>query len=187
MGKDYFVKYLTEFFEKTPISFKWNDYYNHANEPVHHVPYLFVYAGLPWESQKWARFIMDHAYGPGTKGLCGNEDVGQMSAWYILSAIGFHPVSPVDNLYIIGSPLFPKVTLTLDRKYHKGSKFTVIAHNNSPQNFYIQSAKLNGKPLNRAWLRYSEISAGGTLEFEMGPQPNKSWGVEELPPSYITK
>lgn len=187
MGKDYFVKYLTEFFEKTPTSFKWNDYYNHANEPVHHVPYLFVYAGQPWESQKWVRFIMDHAYGPGIKGLCGNEDVGQMSAWYILSAIGFHPVSPVDNIYIIGSPLFPKVTLRLDPEYHHGSKFTVIARNNSAENVYIQSARLNGKPLNRAWLRYSEISAGGTLEFEMGPQPNKSWGVSEPPPSYITE
>jgi predicted alpha-1,2-mannosidase len=189
MGRDYFLKHLTEFFEKTPRSFKWNDYYNHANEPVHHVPYLFVYAGEPWLSQKWSRFIMDHAYGPGIKGLCGNEDVGQMSAWYILSAIGLHPVSPVDGIYVIGSPLFKKVTLRLDAKYSAGKTFSVIAHNNSEKNIYIQQAKLNGKPLNRAWLNYKEIVAGGVLELEMGAEPNRSWGSDpaQLPPSYIVK
>ncbi|MEI9962007.1 MAG: glycoside hydrolase domain-containing protein [Limisphaerales bacterium] len=94
-GHKLFLSYLTEFFEKTPASFKWNAYCNQANEPVHHTAYLFTYAGKPWLTQKWSRFITDHAYGPGLTGLCGNEDVGQMSAWYILSAIGFHPVSPV--------------------------------------------------------------------------------------------
>ncbi len=185
MGKDYFVSYLNEFFEKTPADFKWNNYYNHANEPVHHVPYLFVYAGKPWLTQKWVRFIMDHAYGPGLKGLCGNEDVGQMSAWYILSAMGFHPVTPVDGVYIIGSPLFRKVSIRLDPKYEKGKSFTVIAVNNSAENIYIQSANLNGKPLERAWLRYDEIAAGGKLELEMGPAPNQSWGSapNELPPT----
>ena len=184
MGKDYFLSHLTEFFEKTPASFRWNDYYNHANEPVHHVPYLFAYAGEPWLSQKWARFIMDHAYGPGIKGLCGNEDVGQMSAWYILSAIGLHPVTPVDGIYIIGSPLFTKATIRLDPQYQKGKSFAVIAANNSPENIYVQSAKLNGKPLNRAWLRYDEIANGGALELEMGAAPNKSWGSapDQLPP-----
>lgn len=187
MGKDYFLRYLTEFFEKTPASFKWNAYYNHANEPVHNVPYLFTYAGAPWLSQKWSRFVMDHAYGPGLAGLCGNEDVGQMSAWYILSAIGLHPVSPVDGIYIIGSPLFQKATVRLDPKYHHGKTFSVIAANNSSQNIYIQSAKWNGQPLNRAWLRYDEIAAGGRLELEMGPTPNKSWGSapEVLPPSFM--
>jgi predicted alpha-1,2-mannosidase len=184
MGKDYFVNYLTEFFEKTPANFRWNNYYNHANEPVHHVPYLFVYAGKPWLTQKWVRFILDHAYGPGVKGLCGNEDVGQMSAWYILSAIGLHPVTPVDGIYIIGSPLFKKATIRLDPKYQKGKSFAVIALNNSPENIYIQSAKLNGKPLERAWLRYDEIAAGGKLELEMGAMPNKSWGSSELPPTH---
>jgi predicted alpha-1,2-mannosidase len=185
MGKDHFVSYLTEFFEKTPADFRWNNYYNHANEPVHHVPYLFVYAGEPWLTEKWVRFIMDHAYGPGIKGLCGNEDVGQMSAWYILSAMGLHPVTPVDGVYIIGSPLFKKVTVRLNPKYHKGKTFTVIAANNSAENIYIQSAKLNGKPLDRAWLRYDEIVAGGNLELEMAATPNKSWGAapDELPPT----
>ncbi len=184
MGKDYFLSYLTGFFEKTPLSFKWNEYCNHANEPVHHTAYLFAYAGKPWLSQKWARVIMDHAYGAGVKGLCGNEDVGQMSAWYILSAIGFHPVSPVDGIYVIGSPLFDAVTLQLDPRYYKGGTFTVRTRHNSAQNCYVQSATLNGKPLQRAWLRHAEVAAGGTLELVMGPQPNTSWGSApaELPP-----
>jgi predicted alpha-1,2-mannosidase len=183
MGKDYFLRYLTAFFEQTPTNFLWNEYCNHANEPVHHTAYLFTYAGAPWLTQKWSRFIMDHAYGDAVNGICGNDDVGQMSAWYALSAIGFYPVSPVDGVYIIGSPLFDRVTLRLDQRYYSGRTFTVIARNNSAQNFYVQSAKLNGKPLNRAWLRLPEIVAGGTLELHMGPQPNKNWGSQELPTS----
>jgi len=184
MGKDYFLDYLIEFFEKTPLSFGWNDYCNHSNEPVHHTAYLFAYAGKPWLTQKWARTVMDHAYGPGVKGLCGNEDVGQMSAWYILSAIGFHPVSPVDGVYIIGSPLFDELTIKLDRHYYRGKTFTVKTRNNSAQNMYVQSATLNGKPLERAWLRHSEVVAGGTLELVMGPNPNEGWGSgpDQLPP-----
>lgn len=188
MGRDYFLSYLTAFFEKTPVSFNWNEYYNHSNEPVHHAPYLFTYAGAPWLTQKWARFVMDHAYGPGVKGLCGNEDVGQMSAWYVLSAVGFHPVSPVDGVYLIGSPLFDKVTLRLDPKYYPGRAFSVVARNNSKDNPYVQGAKLNGQPLGRAWIRHQEIVAGGTLELVMGSTPNQSWGVapDHLPPSLST-
>jgi predicted alpha-1,2-mannosidase len=184
MGRDYFVSYLTDFFEKTPLSFGWNDYCNHANEPVHHTAYLYTYAGKPWLTQKWARTIMDHAYGAGVKGLCGNEDVGQMSAWYILSAVGFHPVSPVDGVYIIGSPLFDEATIRLDPHYYHGKTFTVKTRNNSAANMYVQSATLNGKPLNRAWLRHSQVVAGGTLELVMGPNPNLSWGSapDQLPP-----
>ena len=185
MGRDYFLSYLTEFFEKTPPDFKWNEYDNHSNEPVHHVPYLFTYAGKPWLTQKWARFVMDHAYGNTVYGICGNDDVGQMSAWYVLSAIGFYPVSPVDGVYIIGSPLFDQATVRLDSRYHQGRAFTVTAHHNSSANVYVQSAKLNGKPLERAWIRHGEIVAGGTLEFEMGREPNPNWGSAPavLPPS----
>ncbi len=185
MGKDYFLTYLTDFFEKTPVSFQWNAYYNHANEPVHHAVYLYAYAGQPWRAQQWARFTLDHAYGPGIRGLCGDEDVGQMSAWYLLSAIGFHPVSPVDGVYVIGSPLFAKVSIRLDPRYSHGGTFTVLARNNSERNPYIQSATLNGKPLDRAWVSYREIVAGGTLEFVMGPEPNKTWAAapNAAPPS----
>ena len=184
MGKDYFLRYLEDFFEKTPADFRWNEYDNHSNEPVHHVPYLFAYAGKPWLTQKWSRFIMDHAYGDNVYGICGNDDVGQMSAWYVLSAIGFYPVSPVDGVYVIGSPLFRKVTIRLDPQYYVGRKFTVIAENNSPRNIYIQSAKLNGKPLERDWIRHAEIAAGGTLLFVMGPEPNTHWpSSPDRPPS----
>ena len=184
MGRDYFLNYLNEFFEKTPRSFKWNEYCNHSNEPVHHTAYLFAYAGEPWLGQKWARVVMDHAYGPGLMGLCGNEDVGQMSAWYVLSAIGFHPVSPADGIYIIGSPLFEQATIQLDSKYYPGKAFTVKTRNNSAHNFYVQSATLNGKPLNRVWISHSEVVAGGSLELIMGPNPNASWGAspDQLPP-----
>jgi putative alpha-1,2-mannosidase len=107
-----------------------------------------------------------------------------MSAWYILSAIGFHPVSPVDGVYIIGSPLFDEVTIKLDSRYYAGKTFTVKTRHNSAQNIYVLSATLNGKPLNRAWLRHSEVVAGGTLELAMGASPNESWASapDQLPP-----
>jgi putative alpha-1,2-mannosidase len=108
-----------------------------------------------------------------------------MSAWYLLSAIGLHPVCPVDGVYVIGSPLFGKVSIRLDPHYSRGGTFTVVTHNNSPRNLYIQSARLNGRPLDRAWIHYREIVGGGTLEFEMGPEPNKSWACAPAaaPPS----
>jgi predicted alpha-1,2-mannosidase len=185
MGQDYFVKYLDEFFEKTPPDFRWNEYDNHSNEPVHHTPYLFVYAARPWLTQKWTRFILDHAYRNNVYGICGNDDVGQMSAWYVLSAMGLYPVSPVDGVYIIGSPIFDRVTLRLDPRFYKGRTFTVSTRNNSQRNIYIQAATLNGRPLPRAWLTQREVLSGGKLELLMGPEPNRSWGSApgQLPPS----
>ncbi len=185
MGKEHFVNELTSFFDNTPDDFNWNDYYNHSNEPVHHVAFMFTYAGLPYMTQQWSRRICDNAYGIGVYGLKGNEDIGQMSAWYVLAAIGIHPVNPADNVYIIGSPLFGKVTLRLDPAYYPGKEFVITAHQNSPENVYIQSALLNDKPLSRAWLLHSEIASGGTLDLQMGPTPNKEWGTgkENLPPS----
>lgn len=178
MGPEYFEKQLTTFFDSVPDNFLWNDYYNHANEPVHHVAYLFNEIGKPWLTQKWTRRICEEAYGPDVLGLVGNEDVGQMSAWYILSSIGIHPVSPGDGKYQITSPVFDKVVIDLDNKYYKGRTFTVVAKNNSKENVYIQSAKLDGQPLKRSWISHQEIANGGILEFEMGPEPNMSWGIE---------
>lgn len=186
MGKDYFLQYLTAFFEQTPPDFRWNEYDNHANEPVHQTPYLFAYAAKPWLTQKWARFVADKAYKNDVYGICGNDDVGQMSAWYVLSAIGFYPVSPVDGVYILGSPIFDQVSIRLDPHYYRGRAFTLLARNSSARNLYIQSAKLNGQPPERAWIRHSEIVAGGTLELVMGPQPNESWGIQPLPPTLST-
>jgi predicted alpha-1,2-mannosidase len=177
-GAEKFAAALEDFFEKTPGSFGWNPYYNHSNEPVHHVPYLFVYAGRPWLTQKWVRRILEGAYRNAVNGIVGNDDVGQMSAWYVLGAMGFYPVCPGDGIYILGSPLFRKATITLDRDWYKGGSFTIATTGNSARNCYIQSARLNGKPLRRAWIRHEEIVAGGTLELTMGPEPAKDWAVE---------
>nr|WP_067058691.1 GH92 family glycosyl hydrolase [Mucilaginibacter sp. L294] len=168
---------LNNFFEKAPQDMMWNDYYNHANEPVHHVPYLYNRLGAPWLTQKWTRAICERAYHNGVLGLVGNEDVGQMSAWYVLSAMGIHPVCPGDTRQEITSPVFNKVSVKLDNRYGKGKLFTILAVNNSVKNIYIQSAQLNGKPYKKCFIDYKDIAAGGTLKLQMGAQPSKSWGL----------
>jgi len=159
--------------------------YAHGNEPGHHTVYLYNYAGVPWKTQNMARKVMDDLYTSGPAGLCGNEDMGQMSAWYVLSSMGFYPVAPGQNVYSIGSPEFQKVTIHLDKSFGNAAKFIIETKNNSKQNKYIQSATLNGKPLNKPWFDHSEIKNGGTLVFVMGAEPNTSWGNElsAAPPS----
>lgn len=166
-GLDSIRTELISFFENTPEDFSWNDYYNHANEPVHHVPFLFNEIGLPEQTQKWTRLICEHAYGTDAFGLVGNEDVGQMSAWYVLASMGIHPICPGDNKYQITSPVFSRVEIDLDARYYSGKKFTIVAENNSKENIYIKSMKLNGKPLDRWWITHEEIVNGGILELEM--------------------
>lgn len=177
-GKEKVIADLTDFFDKVPESMLWNDYYNHANEPVHHVPFLFNRLGVPWLTQKWTREICSRAYHNTVEGLVGNEDVGQMSAWYVLAAAGLHPVCPGETRFEITSPVFSKITFRLDPRYAKGKTFTVVAQNNSAENKYIQSAELNGKPWNKCYLEYSDIVAGGKLVLTMGNKPNKMWGVK---------
>jgi predicted alpha-1,2-mannosidase len=155
----------------------WNPYNNPVNEPTELIGFLFNWSGAPWLTQKWVRESM-RVYYTGPEGLPGDDDVGQMSAWYVLCAIGLHQSCPGNPRFEIFSPLFDKVTLKLDPRYTKGETFIITAKNNSPDNVYIQSAALNGKPLDRCWLDYSEIAAGGTLALVMGPAPNKSWGLE---------
>ena len=157
--------------------------YVHGNQPSHHVAYLYNYAGMPWKTQENVRQVMD-LYRTGPGGICGNEDMGSLSSWYVLSAMGFYPVCPGQNVYVIGTPLFEEVTINLNRPYNAG-KFTVIANKVSPENKYIQSATLNGKPLSRTWLSHEEIISGGTLVFEMGSEPNRQWGsnTANAPPS----
>ncbi|WP_238386693.1 GH92 family glycosyl hydrolase [Chitinophaga rupis] len=171
-GKEKVISDLQSFFEHTPENMMWNDYYNHANEPVHHVPFLFNRLGKPWLTQQWTRAICRRAYHNSVEGLVGNEDVGQMSAWYVLAAIGLHPVCPGDTRQEITSPVFDKVSVKLE----KGS-FTIKTINNSPENIYIQSARLNGKPLNQCHIDYREIAKGGMLELVMGPAPAQQWGI----------
>ncbi len=176
-GRENVIADLTNFFEKTPENLLWNNYYNHANEPVHHVPFLFNRLGTPWLTQKWTRHICNKAYANKVEGLVGNEDVGQMSAWYVLAASGIHPVCPGDTRMEITSPVFDKVEFKLDSKYSKGDKFTIIAHDNSPENIYIQRALLNGKEYKDCYIDFNDIVNGGTLELFMGSNPNKDWGI----------
>lgn len=178
-GDEEFSRRLNDLFEKTPGTFGWNAYYNHSNEPVHHIPYLFVYAGKPWLTQKWVRRILAGAYRDDVNGICGNDDVGQMSAWYVLSALGFYSVCPGSGVYILASPMFSRATIHLDKQFYSGSVFEIVARNQAPDHPYIQSALLNGEPLSRAWLRHGEIAAGGRLEVDLGPDPNVNWGIEK--------
>lgn len=176
-GKAKAAERLEAFFEATPKGMGWNSYYNHANEPVHFVPFLFNAWGKPWLTQRWVHEIETQAYHASVKGLCGNDDVGQMSAWYVLSTIGFHPLCPGDGRYEICGPRFDKVVLRLDPQYAKGKTFTVRAHRTSPSDFYIQKATLNGQPFDRSWIGHDEVVRGGELNFEMGPKPNPRWGT----------
>lgn len=178
-GKEKVLADLNSFFDHTPKDFLWNDYYNHPNEPVHHVPFLFNRLGAPWLTQKWVRAICDGAYRNSVEGLVGNEDVGQMSAWYVLAAMGIHPICPGDNKFELCSPIFNKITIMLDSKYATGKTFSIIAHKNSSQNKYIKSAKLNGSEYNKSYLTYQDIIKGGTLEFSLSPQPEKGWGLDK--------
>jgi predicted alpha-1,2-mannosidase len=159
--------------------------YVHGNQPSHHVAYLYNYAGEPWKTQQRARQVCEELYRSGPGGLCGNEDMGSLSSWYVLSAMGIYAVTPGEAVYAIGSPLFGKATLDLG----KGKSFTIEAQNNSSVNKYIQSATLNGKLLSRTWISHQEITNGGTLVFKMGPEPNKKWGSkpEDAPPSMSKK
>ncbi|HEY9533389.1 MAG TPA: GH92 family glycosyl hydrolase [Mucilaginibacter sp.] len=173
-GREKTIADLNSFFENTPDNYNWNDYYNQANEPVHLVPFMFNRLGTPWLTQKWVRKICANAYKTGVEGLVGNEDVGQMSAWYVLAASGLHQATPGNPRYELFSPTFNHVAI---RAGATGKIFTIIAKNNSPANVYIQSATLNGKPYNKCFIEHQQILNGGTLEFVMGPQPNKKWGI----------
>jgi predicted alpha-1,2-mannosidase len=157
--------------------------YAHGNEPSHHMAYLYNYAGQPWKTQQRVREIMDGLYTTNPDGLCGNEDCGQMSAWYIFSALGFYPVTPGQDVYIIGTPLFPQASIDVGT----GKRFVVRANDVSPKNMYIQSATLNGQSYARSSLRHADIMSGGELVFHMGPDPNKTWGSrdDDIPVSSI--
>lgn len=138
-------------------------------------------AGAPWKTQHRVRELMRAEYDASPAGLSGNDDAGQMSAWYVFSALGFYPAAPGLPHYVLGTPLFPEATLRLP----DGRRFTIAAPNVSAENRYIRSARLNGAPFERPWIAHAEIVAGGTLEREMGAEPNRDWGsaVESAPPS----
>ena len=177
-GREKALEELDYMFGNTPLNFQWNQFYNHANEPVHYIPFLYNALGEPWKTQKWTRTICRNAYFNAVEGLCGNEDCGQMSAWYILAASGIHPSCPGNTRMEITSPMFSKVEFRMDPVYHTGETFTVIVHDNSDDNLYIQKAALNGRPLDDCFIDYYDIAAGGILELWMGPEPSQ-WGIDD--------
>ena len=147
--------------------------YAHGNEPGHHIIYLYDYAGQPWKTALRVREVLRTMYHDSVDGLSGNEDVGQMSAWYILSSLGFYQVEPAGGRYVFGSPLFNEASMNVGN----GKTFRIIAHNNSKENMYIQSVKLNGKPYTRCYIDFKDIVRGGKLEFTMGNKPS-TFGVK---------
>ncbi len=146
-------------------------WYAHGNEPSHHVAYLYAYAGQPWRTQARLKQVMDTQYKPTPDGLAGNDDLGQMSAWYVFTALGFYPVAPGSNEYILGRPFLPRATLRLPN----GKRFTVVAEQLDDAHPYVGRVTLDGKPLPRAFLRHAEVMAGGELRFVMQAEPNRDW------------
>jgi predicted alpha-1,2-mannosidase len=192
-GKEKFIEKLDALFSSDPTisGSKQPDItgligqYAHGNEPSHHMAYLYSYANQPWRTQERVREIMEKLYSDQPDGLCGNEDCGQMSSWYVLSALGFYPVCPGDGQYVIGVPLFPKATIDLGNE----RTFIIRAENNPTRHVYIQSATLNNEPYRKSHLLHNTILAGGELAFKMGSAPNWEWGSqdEDIPQSRITE
>ncbi|VXB86108.1 Alpha-mannosidase [Flavobacterium sp. 9AF] len=147
--------------------------YAHGNQPIQHMIYLYNYAGQPWKTQYWVREVMERMYKPTPDGYCGDEDNGQTSAWYVFSALGFYPVCPATNQYILGSPLFKKVTLHLEN----GKTFTIEAPNSNSENKYVDKIKLNGKEYKNNWISHEDILKGGTFNFIMNNIPNTKRGT----------
>jgi predicted alpha-1,2-mannosidase len=189
-GPDAFVKKLDQLFSEPSVIEGTNaspdisgliGQYAHGNEPSHHIAYLYAYAGAPWLAAARVKQIATSLYTTGPEGLCGNEDCGQLSAWFLFSALGFYPVNPADGTYVLGAPLVERATLDLGG----GKTFVIQADGLSDACPYVKGVVLNGKPLDRCWIRYDEIAAGGTLTFAMALEPNRSWATapEAAPPS----
>lgn len=191
-GKEVFVSQLDKVFSLPPV-FATKDFkdgvihemremqianmgqYAHGNQPIQHMIYLYNYAGEPWKAQYWVRETMNRMYHATPDGYCGDEDNGQTSAWYVFSSLGFYPVTPASDQYVIGAPLFKKVTIQLEN----GKTITINAGSNSNENRYIKGMKLNGKAYSKNWLSHSELMKGGTLDFDMSATPNNKRGINK--------
>lgn len=180
-GDDAFVAKLDTMFV-TPLDLTANTVpdvsgligqYAHGNEPSHHVAYLYNFAGKPWKTQEIVSRIRKEMYSSAPDGLCGNDDCGQMSAWYIFSALGFYPVTPGSGYFVIGTPAVKRAEISLPN----GNKFVIETSNYSSENIYIQNVMLNGIPYDKTFLTVEDIMNGATVKFTMGPEPNKSWGI----------
>ncbi|XOV92042.1 MAG: GH92 family glycosyl hydrolase [Bacteroidota bacterium] len=190
-GKEAFAKKLDEVFEMPPVfddsyyGFTIHEIremqimnmgnYAHGNQPIQHMIYLYNHAGQPWKAQEKIREVLTKLYAPTPDGYCGDEDNGQTSAWYVFSSLGFYPVTPGTTQYVIGSPLFKEVKMTLE----DGKEFMIKAPDNGVSNFYINSMSLNGVERTKTWIDHQDIANGGTLSFDMSSTPNKSWGTKD--------
>lgn len=200
-GKDKFVMKLDSVFSLPPV-FDESAYggviheiremqianmgqYAHGNQPIQHMIYLYNYGGAPWKTQYWVRETMDRMYAATPDGYCGDEDNGQTSAWYVFSSMGFYPVTPAVNEYVLGAPLFKKVTVTLEN----GKTLVINAPKNSDENRYVNALKVNGKPYSKLWLNHTELQKGAVLDFDMTATPNKKRGTNEadFPYSFSTE
>jgi predicted alpha-1,2-mannosidase len=199
-GKDKFVTKLDSVFSMPPV-FDESAYgfviheiremqianmgqYAHGNQPIQHMIYLYNYGGAPWKTQYWVRETMNRMYSAAPDGYCGDEDNGQTSAWYIFSALGFYPVTPAVNQYVLGAPLFKKVTLSLEN----GKMVTINAPANSAEKRYVQSLQINGKPYSKNWVGHGDLQKGAVLNFSMSAEPNKQRGTNpsDFPYSFST-
>lgn len=187
-GNEKFVEKLDSLFDAKPSklftdNMSVNDLrgcigeYWHGNEPSHHVIYLYTYASQPWKTAQRLHQVVSTQYGNRPDSLCGNDDCGQMSSWYLFTCLGFYPVCPASDYYVIGAPQIPKAVMHLS----DGKDFTMVAENLSDKNIYVQSVRLNGKNWNSPFLPYSELKNGGKIEFTMGPQPSQ-WGINPVMP-----
>ena len=190
-GKDKFVKKLDSVFSMPPI-FDESVYggviheiremqiadmgqYAHGNQPIQHMIYLYNYSGQPWKSQAKAREVMENMYSSTENGYPGDEDQGQTSSWYVLSAMGFYSVCPGTNEYVLGSPVFEKMTISLEN----GNKFIIKADGNNKSNVYIDEVFLNGEEYTKDYITYQDIMKGGEFNLKMSAEPNKQRGIEE--------
>ena len=189
-GKEMFVKMLDSVFIMPPL-FDESYYrgviheiremqimnmgqYAHGNQPIQHMIYLYNYAGEPWKTQYWVRRAMEQLYKPTPDGYCGDEDNGQTSAWYVFSAMGFYPVCPATTQYVLGTPLFKRMTLSLEN----GKKFVINAPSNSESNLYVTKTELNGIIWEKNWIDHSAIQSGGSLNFSLSSSPNRVRGTK---------
>jgi alpha-1,2-mannosidase, putative len=182
-GPDAFEHRLDDLFAADSKLAGWNSadmtgmigQYVQGNEPSHHIAYLYPYVGKPYKTQKVVRQIMSELFSSAPDGLCGNEDCGQMSAWYVLSSLGFYPVTPGSDLFVFGSPLWRSAVINLEN----GTKFTILAPENNEKNIYVKSVRRDEVPYGLPYMRFSDIEAGSTFQFEMASEPNKSFGAEQ--------
>ena len=185
MGHGKFVENLTRLMEESDLSAMWNEAYNHPNEPCHHLVHIFTDAGMPRKTQYWVRRIQKESYNTTEYGFCGNEDVGQMSAWFALTALGFHMMAPGSGIYHVNTPLFKRAEIRLSNEYHPctvSDTLVVECDRDPEENIYISGIDVNGLPIDRAWLRWDEIAAGGIITYHLTDKPDDSW-VKKLPPS----